>query len=115
MPWAQASGAVVLAAQAVAQQPARSRQLLVGGRGHLGQVHVGVLPGDDVAGPRDADGQLVVLAPDLAHGEDVEQLGVQRPAVELKDQLADTRSQDMHVHGTPAGSRLSGILHFAGL
>src|SRR5262249_10316773 len=63
---------------------------------------VGVLPGDDVAGARDAHGQLVVLAADLAHGQDVEQLGVQRPPVELKDEVANRRSEEVHAHGCPA-------------
>src|SRR5262249_54154547 len=69
--------AAVLAAQFVVQQPAALGKFLFGGGGHLGQIDVGVLPGNDVAGARDAHGQLVILALNLAHGEDVKQLRVQ--------------------------------------
>src|SRR5262249_51812195 len=46
--------AAVLAAEAVAEEPAALGQGLVGGGGDLGQVDVAVLEGDDVAGARDA-------------------------------------------------------------
>ncbi len=58
--------------------------------------------------PRDADGQLVILAADLAHGEDVEQLGVQGPPIELKDEIAYCRSEKINAHDwSPSLSRES--------
>jgi hypothetical protein len=90
--------AALLVSQLVMQEAAIFGQLLFGGSGYFGQVDVGVLPGDDVAGAGDADGQLVILALDFAHGENVKQLRVQGPAVELKDEIAHSRSKKVHTH-----------------
>src|SRR5437764_14209056 len=65
-------------------------------------MNVVVLPRDDMAGARDADDDFVVLVLDLARGEDVKQLGVQRPPVELKDQITDRRSDERKSHDTQA-------------
>ena len=47
---------------------------------------------------RDADGKLVIVTLNGAHGEDVKQLRVQRPPVELKDQVANRRSDGVNTH-----------------
>src|SRR5215831_12276056 len=65
-------------------------------------MNVVVLPRDDVAGARDADNDLVVLVLDLARGENLKQLGVQRTPVKLKDQIADRRSDKRKSHDTQA-------------
>jgi len=88
----------VFVAQLVVQEPAFFGQFLLGGGGYFGEMNVGVFPGDDVAGPRDAYRQLVILALNLAHGEDVEQLGVKRTPIELKDEIAHSRSQKINAH-----------------
>ena len=95
-------GVAALAAQAPAEEAALLRQGLLAGGGHLGEVDAGVVPGDDMAGAGDAYRQVVVLAADFAHGEDVEQLGVQRAPVELEDEVADRRSDNWHTHDTAA-------------
>src|SRR5207249_2106006 len=71
---------------------------LLDGGGDLGQMNLAILPGNHVAGPGDANRQLIVLPLNPAQSEDVEQLGVQRPPVELKDQIRDSRSDQMEVH-----------------
>src|SRR6266536_3897307 len=55
-----------------------------------------------MAGARDPDDDFVVLVLDLARGEDVKQLRVQRPPIELKDQIADWRSDERKSHDTQA-------------
>jgi hypothetical protein len=79
----------MLVAQPVVEKTATLGKRLLGGRGYLGKMDILVLPGDHVPGTGDADKQVVVLVLDLARGDDVKQLGVQGPPVELKDQVAD--------------------------
>ena len=67
------------------------------------QSTINVLEGNHMAGARDADGQFVIFAADLAHGEDVKQLRVQRPPVELKDEIAHRRSQKINAHDWSSG------------
>src|SRR5262249_58698573 len=55
-------------------------------------------PGHHVARACDPHREAIVLALNLADRQDVEQLGVQRSAVELEHQVADIRSQDIGVH-----------------
>jgi hypothetical protein len=86
--------------QAVAEKAAFLRQGLVAGGGYLREVHVGVLEGDDVSGAGDADPDLVVLVPDLAVGENVEQLGVERTPVDVKGQIIHRRAHERGSHDT---------------
>src|SRR5262249_15181550 len=95
-------GAVVFAAEAEVEQAASFRQILVGGR-YLGKEDVAVFPANDMAGAGNADRQGVILAADLADGEDVEQLRVQRSSVELEDQVRDPGSQRLSVHDATFG------------
>ena len=44
------------------EEPALLGQRLIGRGGYFGHVQVGTVPGNDMAGARDADRQLVVLA-----------------------------------------------------
>src|SRR5262249_18288993 len=90
--------ALLLANLVVKESPAARQRLTVGG-GHLGEMDVGAVPGDDMAGARDAYGQFVILALDGAHGQNIEQLRVQRAPVESKDHVADRRSDVRHGHG----------------
>ena len=61
-----------------------------------------------MAGARDADGELIVFALEFAHRQDVKQLRMQRASIELKDQVANRRSNRMYTHqvgpGDVAGS-----------
>src|SRR5260370_34316649 len=70
----------VFAAYPVAKQPAAFRQGLIRGRGNFGQTNVAILPGNDVTGARDANGQFVIFPLYLANGQDVEELGMERSA-----------------------------------
>src|SRR5262249_132182 len=70
-----AQGAAVFTAEAVAEQTPFLGQLLVGGGGDLGEEHIRVFPGDDMAGPRGAQRQFIVLALHLAGGQHSARLG----------------------------------------
>src|SRR5262245_58624561 len=97
----------MLATKGVVQKSATLGQGLIGRRRHLGQHDVGVFPGHNVARARDTHREAIVLALNLADRQDVEQFGMQRPAVELEYQVADARSQDVGVHDmAQATSRL---------
>src|ERR1051325_7508124 len=76
----------VLAAKVIAKEASLLRQRLLR-VGHFGQQDVLVLEGDNMAGARDPDAQLIPFLLDLSHGEDIEQLRVQGPPVELKDKV----------------------------
>ncbi len=84
--------------QLPADQPAFLGQRVMGRRGDLRQRLAGVSPGDHVAGAGDVDGRLVVASLDRASAVDLEQLGVQSPSKQLKDQLGDFGSNGQHVH-----------------
>src|SRR5262249_39245349 len=94
----------VLVAQTITEEPSLLGEELVGGSGHFGEVDVVVFPRNDVPGARDANDDLVVFVLDLARGEDVKQLGVQRPPVELKDQITNRWSDKRKSHDTQAQS-----------
>src|SRR5205085_397913 len=64
----------------------------------LGQVNVFVFKRNDVAGAGDADQDLVILMLDAALRKNVEQLGVQRTPVELKDQVTHHWSNERNSH-----------------
>jgi len=68
----------------------RQWQLFVGR--HFGEMHVPRLPRDRVARPTDSHGQFVIVAPHCALRERVEQLGVEGPIEQVKDQFTDSRT-----------------------
>src|SRR5262249_11275861 len=88
----------LLAAQLMIDKPALLRQKLIAGGGNFGKVNVAAFPGDDVPGPSDAHGQVGAVVLNLAHGKDVKQLGVQRPAKNLEYQVADPRTDEEDAH-----------------
>src|SRR5436190_22830797 len=63
---------------------------------YLGEGHALIAPRDNVAGARDVNGCLVFAAAHRAGGEDFEQLRVQRPAIKLKYQFGNFRSNGKH-------------------
>jgi hypothetical protein len=58
-----------------------------------------------MAGPRNAHDQVRAIVVNLANGKDIEQLGMQRAAIKLKNQLANPRADEKNGHEVPA-SRL---------
>src|ERR1051326_1663528 len=88
----------LLLAQAAVQQAALLRQRLIARSCNLGQVQVAILPTDDVTCPRDLHSEAEIFPLDPARRNDIEQLGVNRAAVELKHQLAHARSKKFNVH-----------------
>jgi hypothetical protein len=98
-------GVRVLPLEAMPPDPAPARQALPAGRGHLGQMEVGGPPGEDVAFGRDAHGQDVVVAADLADGQRLEQFGVKGPPEQVQRNGTDGRAKDSSVHGVTARPR----------
>jgi hypothetical protein len=85
-------GGALLAAKAITEQRPSLGQRLVGGR-DFRQVNIAIAPSDHVAGSSNPHGNLGVLPLNLPHGEDIKQLGMQWPSIELENQVANPRSQ----------------------
>jgi hypothetical protein len=92
----QAAG--MFAAQFVVKQATAFGEFLLGSGRHFGQMHVGILPRNDVSGARDTHRQSIVLPFDGAHGEYVKQLGVQGTPIELKEEIAYRWSEKINTH-----------------
>jgi hypothetical protein len=93
----------MFAAHGVTQETALVGEILIG-VGDFGEEDVLVLEGDDVPGARDPQPQLVAVALELAHGEDVEQLRMERFAVQLKHQVRHARSDEKRIHDITSNS-----------
>ena len=87
---------VSLALEAIRQQPPLLRQRVIGGRSDFGQCQGVIPPSDQVPGARDVDRGLVFAALDGPRRMNLEQLGVERTTVKLKDQLGNFRSNREH-------------------
>jgi hypothetical protein len=84
------------------KEPAIFRQGLIAG-GDFGEIDLAIAPGDNVSSPGDPDGQFVVLALDLANCQDIKQLGMQRSAIKLENQIAHPRSERIDTHEIAPG------------
>ena len=67
---------------------------MLGRCGYFGKRDAVILPGDDVARVRDLHRRRVAVPLNLSAAMHLEQLGMQRPAVQLKNQLGDSRTTD---------------------
>src|SRR5260370_20890397 len=85
-------GSALLAAEAITEQGPLPRQRLLGGR-DFRDVNLAMYPRDDMAGTSNAHGNIDIVARNLTHGEDIKQLRMQGPSIELENQVADPRSQ----------------------
>ena len=77
------------AIEAVTEAAAAFGEVHVGGGDGFAQVDAAAGPGEEVAGPSEADGERVAVALERAPGEHVEEFGVQRPGVEADDTIRD--------------------------
>ena len=94
-------GVGVLSPQPITEQPPGLGQWLVRGS-HLRQVNRTIAEGNDVAGPRNTYGQFIVLALDFSDRQDIEKLGVKRPPIHLKGQVAHPRANNVNAHDSSA-------------
>jgi hypothetical protein len=87
----------VLAAHVITQKPTAIGQILLG-IGYFGQQHVLVFKGQHMASARNPNAQLIILVLDPSSFQNIEKLRMQRPAVKLKYQFRDARSNQERVH-----------------
>jgi len=78
--------------------------------GNFGHEDVGVFPGNDVAGSRDTDVDDGVLVLHTALSQNIEQLRVQRPSINLENEIGNPGPYKKRVHERliPLGGPLLG-------
>src|SRR4029077_3285597 len=88
-----AQAVAMFTADPITQEATVFGKNIVPARGDFCQKSVVVFVGEDVTAACDAHAQFVIIAAHAALGENLEQFGMERSAIKLKDEIRNQRTQ----------------------